>query len=144
MDAGLAREYSGAPDYPVVALRTLREMYRQKGSNLHVDDRGMAQSGLIIRHLILPGHAENSMACLRTIAEELSPSVHVSLMSQYHPVEPVRSHPVLGRAITRGEYDAVVKEFYRLGFHRGWIQEFGSHTEYLPDFNMTHPFFSSE
>lgn len=140
MDERLARDYSGTMNYPSVALRALREMYRQKGSNLRINDQGVAESGLIIRHLILPGHVENSIDCLRAIAEELSPSVHVSLMSQYHPVETVLNHPVLGRNLTREEYDTVVEEFFRLGFHRGWVQEFESHSEYLPDFNREHPF----
>ncbi|PKL39257.1 MAG: radical SAM protein [Spirochaetae bacterium HGW-Spirochaetae-1] len=140
MDERLARDYSGAMDYPSVALRALREMYRQKGSNLRINGKGMVESGFIIRHLILPGHVENSVACLRAIAEELSPSVHVSLMSQYHPVKPVHHHSMLGRTITREEYDMVVEEFYRLGFHRGWVQEFESHDEYLPDFDKDHPF----
>ncbi|MFO8010620.1 MAG: radical SAM protein, partial [Dehalococcoidia bacterium] len=79
MSSDLAARYSGAPDYPEVVSSALKEMFRQKGSNLKLDGDGVAESGLIIRHLILPGHIENSMACLRFIAEELSPSIHVSL-----------------------------------------------------------------
>ena len=140
MDAELAGEYSGAPDYPEVALRALREMFRQKGSNLYLDGNGIAHSGLIIRHLILPGHVENSRLVLRAIAEELSTSVHISLMSQYHPVRPVHGHPVLGRCIKRDEYEAVLDEFHSLGFHRGWVQDYTSRDHYLPDFDKNHPF----
>ncbi len=139
-DGKLAAEFSGAPDYPETGVRALREMYRQKGSGLTLDGNGMARSGLIIRHLVLPGHTDNSIACLRIIAEELSTSVHLSLMSQYHPVPAVQDHPRLGRTITEKEYGAVLEEFYRLGFHRGWVQEFDSAVNYLPDFEREEPF----
>ena len=139
-DRTLARGYSGAEDYPEVALAALREMYRQKGSNLTLKEDGTAASGLIIRHLILPGHAENSTACLRAIAEELSPSVHVSLMAQYYPTPAVAAHPLLGRRITREEYEEVLEEFERLGFYRGWLQEPESADSFLPDFTKRHPF----
>ena len=93
MDHSLALELSGAWNYPEVALAALREMHRQKGSNLALREDGTAASGLIIRHLIIPGHVENSKAVLRAIAEELSPSVHLSLMSQYYPPPAVAGHP---------------------------------------------------
>lgn len=140
MNPILSAEYSGAADYPEFALKALREMYRQKGSNILMDDDGLARSGLIIRHLILPGHVENSRQCLRAIAEELSPSVYVSLMTQYHPGLYVKDHPHLGRIITHEEYNEVLEEYYRLGFHRGWVQEFDSPSHYLPDFTKDHPF----
>jgi putative pyruvate formate lyase activating enzyme len=139
-DRALARAYSGVDDYPEVALAALREMHRQKGSNLVLNDDGTATSGLIVRHLVLPGQVENSKSCLRAIAEELSPSVHVSLMAQYRPTLAVVAHPVLGRRITREEYDEVLEEFERLGFHRGWLQEPESTDTYLPDFTKPHPF----
>ncbi len=140
MESDLAREFSGAGNYPGVGVRALREMYRQKGSNILCDDEGAITSGMIIRHLILPGHVENSKKCLRAIAEELSTSVHVSLMSQYYPVPAVKHHATLGRTITREEYEEVLDEFYRLGFYRGWVQEFGSAGNYLPDFARDEPF----
>ena len=140
MDRALARELSGAEDYPEVALAALREMYRQKGSNLVMREDGTVDSGLIIRHLIIPGHVENSVACLRAIAEELSTSVHISLMSQYYPPPAVTGHPELDRIIEQAEYDRVIEELERLGFHRGWFQEFGSAITYQPDFTRAHPF----
>ncbi|MFA4948404.1 MAG: radical SAM protein [Candidatus Krumholzibacteriia bacterium] len=140
MDHSLALELSGAWNYPEVALAALREMHRQKGSNLGLRDDGTASSGLIVRHLILPGQVENSKAVLRAIAEELSPSVHISLMSQYYPAPEVARHPWLGRSITRGEYDEVLDELERLGFHRGWVQELESQETYRPDFTKPHPF----
>ena len=140
MDHSLALELSGAWNYPEVALAALREMHRQKGSNLALRDDGTAASGLVVRHLIIPGQAENSKAVLRAIAGELSPSVHVSLMSQYYPPPEIARHPWLGRTITRGEYDEVLDELERLGFHQGWVQELESQETYRPDFTKPHPF----
>ncbi|MGV7927664.1 MAG: radical SAM protein [Spirochaetota bacterium] len=140
MDSGIAREYSGAGDYPETGVRALREMYRQKGAQLHIDSSGAVQSGLIIRHLVLPGHVDNSKRCLQTIAEELSPSVYISLMSQYYPTPAVRNHPRLGRPVSEREFSEVVAELDRLGFRHGWIQESGSERLFLPDFEKENPF----
>lgn len=140
MDNELARQYSDTPDYPEIAVFALREMYRQKGSNIVLSDDGIIQSGLIIRHLVLPGHVENSKKCLRFIAEELSPSVHVSLMAQYYPTPAVADHPQLGWCLNQEEYDEVLEEFYKLGFYQGWVQELESQQCYRPDFERTDVF----
>lgn len=140
LDAGLAEEYSGAADYPEVARAALKEIFRQKGDRLRITAEGTAKSGLIIRHLVLPGAVENSKTCLRFIAEELSPDVHISLMSQYRPTPPVRNHPQLGRLLRAEEYEGVKEELHRLGFSHGWVQELDSPDHYLPDFNRRDPF----
>lgn len=139
-DDKLALELSHTPDYVDVAQRAIREMFRQKGTPLHLDDHGQAISGLIIRHLVLPGYTENSKNVLRFIAEEISSRVHVSLMSQYHPMTGVSDHPDLGRCLRPKEYDEIVAEMELLSFTNGWIQALESSTVYLPDFNMNHPF----
>ncbi len=140
MDPALSKEYSGASDYPEIAAKSIREMYRQKGAALYCNEEGLAESGLIIRHLILPGHIENSLQVLRYIAEEISASVHISLMSQYYPPEPAADHPVIGRTLRADEYERVREEAELLGFHRGWMQEPESSSLYRPDFIRDHPF----
>ena len=140
MDDRLAVEYSDTPDYVCHATAALKEMYRQKSAEIVVDSEGYIQSGMVIRHLILPGHVENSRAVLRFIAEELSTDVYISLMSQYWPTERVANHPVLGRCLRADEYDAVIDEFENLGFHRGFVQELSSSHHYRPDFLKDHPF----
>lgn len=140
LDEDLALRWSGAGDYPGVATAALREMFRQKGAALNLDEKGAATGGLIVRHLVLPGAVENSRACLRFIAEELSPDVHLSLMAQYHPTPDVRGHPVLDRTLRAEEYGEVLAEMERLGFHRGWIQELESHRAFLPDFSRSEVF----
>lgn len=139
-DPEIAEAYSGAKNYPQIASSAIREMYRQKGSTLIMSEDGCALSGLIIRHLVLPGHIENSKAVVRFIAQELSPLIHVSLMSQYYPVPRVEGHPNLGRLLNHAEYQQVVDEMESFGIFRGWIQDIESHENYRPDFERTHPF----
>ncbi|MBN1790551.1 MAG: radical SAM protein [Bacteroidales bacterium] len=136
----LAMKYSGARDYPEHAREALREMFRQKGSTVVLNGSGQAVTGLIIRHLVLPGQANDSIRILKWIAEELSPSVSISLMSQYYPTPGVARHPQLGRKISEAEYHKVLDAMEAMGFHKGWIQDFESSGNYRPDFEREHPF----
>ena len=136
----IASEYSDASDYPEIALKALKEMYYQKGSTLSFDENGRAENGLLIRHLVLPGHVAESKRVLMSIAEELSPGVHLSLMSQYHPTAQVRNHPVLNRSVYKAEYESVVEAMQTMGFRNGWVQEMDSHLNYRPDFSKEDPF----
>jgi putative pyruvate formate lyase activating enzyme len=136
----LAKDFSDAPDYPEVALKALKRMYYQKGSTLPMDGEGRAEGGMLIRHLVLPGHPEESKKVLRSIAEELSTGVHLSLMSQYHPTPYVRSHRDLARILYKQEYEAVVETMEDLGFRNGWVQDMESYRNYKPDFRKEHPF----
>lgn len=140
MDEKLGRAYSDTPNYPEIACAAIKEMFYQKGSSIRLDDNGCITSGLIIRHLVLPGQIENSKRVLQWIASELSPTVHISLMSQYHPTPNVAHYQRLGRTVTPEEYHDVLAEFDRLGFYRGWIQELDSPDHYRPDFTHDHPF----
>jgi putative pyruvate formate lyase activating enzyme len=138
--ANIASEYSDVSNYADVALRAIKEMYYQKGSTIITDDKGRAESGMLIRHLVLPGQVEESKKVLRSIAEELSPGVHISLMSQYHPTSLVRNHHYLSRSLYKSEYDEVVNYMEELGFRNGWIQGMDSYQNYKPDFRKEHPF----
>jgi putative pyruvate formate lyase activating enzyme len=140
MDSGLAGKYSGAADYPLHASLALKEMFRQKGASLITGSDDTAESGIIVRHLVLPGHVSNSLAVLRFLAEEISPRIHVSLMAQYYPTSKVKNHPQLSRKVSEAEYREVVDELDKLGMFNGWIQEFESSEFYRPDFNQPHPF----
>jgi len=140
MDASLASRLSDAPDYPEIALASIREMYRLKSSSLIINKEGQAESGLIIRHLVIPGQVNNSLAILRTIAEKISTGVSISLMSQYHPNKYVKKIQDLNRGLYAEEYQQVVDEMERLGFRKGFFQELGSSSYYKPDFSRKHPF----
>ncbi len=135
----LACKYSDAADYPEVALKAIREMYFQKGSILITDESGAAEKGILLRHLVLPGHSIESMEVLRAIGE-ISTGVSLSLMSQYHPTDEVSSHTILGRTLYRHEYESVVEEMERLGFRNGWVQNMESYANYRPDFSKDQPF----
>lgn len=136
----IAAEFSGADNYPEVALKAIREMYYQKGSTLRINEKGLAENGMLIRHLVLPGYAEESKKVLRSIAEEISTGVHLSLMSQYHPAWLAETHPNLGRMLYKAEYESVVEEMDRLGFRNGYVQDMDSNVSYRPDFRRDHPF----
>lgn len=135
-----SKRLSGCADYFEYASKAIREMYRQKGSSLIVDDDGFAESGLIIRHLVLPGLIDESVELLRYIAEELSVSVHLSLMSQYYPIKQLRLSGDLGRSLRRDEYAHVVEAVNGLGFRKGWTQFVDSESDYRPDFERMDPF----
>lgn len=138
-DPVLSKELSDAPDYPDTALKAIKEMYRQKGSLLITNDSGYAESGLIIRHLILPGEVDNSLAVLKTVAEDISPKINISLMSQYWAPKKF-DREALNDKIKEADYLCVIEEMNRLGLDNGWVQEFDSHNNYRPDFNKIHPF----
>lgn len=139
-DATLAKAYSDAADYPDIALKAISEMYRQVGSTLIPGPAGVAERGLIIRHLVLPGHVQNSLDVLERIAEHISPNVNISLMSQYYPTFKVKDHPLLGRTISLKEYSLVLNKMESLGMHKGWIQELSSTHSFRPDFRKEKPF----
>jgi putative pyruvate formate lyase activating enzyme len=140
LDPTLARNFSDAESYPEIAKAAIKEMYRQKGSTLVVSDTGQAITGLIIRHLVLPGQSMDSIKILNWIAEELSTDVSISLMSQYYPTLLVKDHSVLGKHISAQEYEEVLHVMENLGFHKGWIQEYGSSGAFQPDFTRKDPF----
>lgn len=140
MDRNLAWNLSDAPDYPEIAMKALKEMFRQKGSNLRINDSGYASSGILVRHLVLPGAVQNSLEVLRFLAHELSPRVHIALMSQYYPTFHAVDLPEMNRSLHPEEYEQVVNEMERLGLDRGFIQNLESFNHYRPDFNQNHPF----
>ena len=110
-----ARRYLKRADYPDVARRTIAEMHRQVG-DLVVDERGLARSGVLLRHLVMPGLLDETDAILRWIAEELGPGTYVNLMAQYYPSGRVGPEfPEIDRHVHREEYEAAVALAVELG-----------------------------
>ena len=135
-----ARKFSHAPDYMAQARQAIKEMYRQVG-DLVVDESGVAQKGLIVRHLILPNDLAGSQESLTWLVREVSPTVTVSMMSQYMPMHRAPRIPLLARKITVEEHEKVLRLLDDLGIENGWFQELGAAEEYLPDFEREgHPF----
>ena len=130
--------FSSAPEYPRFALDSIKEMVKQVGDGLELKD-GVAQKGIIIRHLVLPGRIENSKEVLRLIKKEISTSIQLSLMSQYTPIVKIRHHPILGRRITKNEYEQVTDYALKLGFDNVFVQEVNNY-ELTPDFDRENPF----
>ena len=131
-----ARKYSAARDYFDFAGPALREMLRQTGP-VALDGDGLIKSGVIVRHLILPGCAEESMEILDWIAANL-PGAWVSLMAQYLPFGDVKGLDALERRVTQEEYDRVVDHLMDLGLEDGFVQELSSSDEkYIPAFDLT-------
>ncbi|MFH0769011.1 MAG: radical SAM protein [Chloroflexota bacterium] len=135
-----ARKFSQAPDYVAHARAAIKEMYRQVG-DMVLDETGVAQRGVIVRHLILPNRLAGSEESLTWLAEEVSPTVTVSIMSQYFPTHRAPRIPSLSRTISITEYSEVVELVNRLGLENGWLQEMGAAESYVPDFTRdSHPF----
>ena len=135
-----AKKLSHTPDYVAWARQAIREMYRQVG-DLIVDECGLAQRGLIVRHLILPNGLAGSEESLTWLARELSPRVTVSIMSQYLPLHRAQRIPLLSRTISTAEYETVLQLLSDIGLENGWVQEMGASENYLPDFEREgHPF----
>jgi len=135
-----AQKFSHTPNYVDQARQAIREMHRQVG-NLVTDESGLAQRGLIIRHLILPNNVAGSEDTLTWLARELSSSVTVSIMSQYVPIYRSSRIPLLDRTISPDEYESVLQLLSNLGLENGWMQEMGAAENYLPDFERKgHPF----
>ena len=124
-DNEIARNCSRAGQYKEVNQAAVKEMFRQVG-NLALDSDGIATSGVLVRHLVLPQDMSGSAEVFRFMAEEVSRDIYVSLMSQYFPAYQAVDHPQLGRKITPAEFDKAVRMFYNAGLRNGYIQEMRS------------------
>jgi len=134
-DDKLGLQLSGIPNYSKIAIEAIKEMFKQKKSVLRDDN-----PALIIRHLVLPNHIENSLRILQLIAEECSINVFISLMSQYFPVYKALKSNTINRTLNNMEYNIVLEKLESLGFERGWTQELESNDYYQPDFDKDNPF----
>ncbi|MDP2976416.1 MAG: radical SAM protein [Anaerolineales bacterium] len=112
-----ASRYSVARDYPQVNRAALKEMHRQVG-DLQVDENGLAQRGLLVRHLLLPDDLAGTPEILRFLAEEISPNTYLNLMDQYRPAYKAHLFPELNRPITDREYEVAVQIARKAGLRR--------------------------
>lgn len=125
MDPVLAARYSAAPDYPEVARAALAEMVRTVGAPAF-DGSGMMLKGVIVRHLLLPGHKRNAKDVIRYVYETYGDDVYISLMNQYTPLDRLRQRPEyreIYRKVTRREYETVVDYALQLGVCNAFVQE---------------------
>ncbi len=124
----IAERYSGRKDYPELARKAIEEMVEQQ-SEISIDN-GLIRRGVLVRHLVLPGCRQDSIAVVRDIAARWKNNILVSVMSQYTPEFNRSSYSELNRRITSFEYDSVLAEAERLGLN-GFMQEKGSATSEL-------------
>lgn len=132
----LGEKYSKVKNYVEIATEAIKEMYNQVGAPV-LDDDGIMQKGLMIRHLILPNNIENSKQVLKWIKENMDPNVYVSIMAQYFPTYKAKENSDLNRKLTMQEYEEIENYLYGLELENGYIQELGEHEEeYVPKWEL--------
>lgn len=132
----IAQKYSKIDKYFETATKAILEMHKQVGS-VKFDDKGIIQKGIMIRHLVLPNHLQNSKHILKWIKENMPEDIYVNVMAQYFPTYRAKQIPGIDRKLTKKEYAEIETYFYTLDFQNGYIQELGEHEEeYVPDFNL--------
>lgn len=134
-DPEVSKRYSHAENYFEIASKAVLEMQRQTGTAVIKD--GIMQSGVIIRHLVLPKNTDQSVKILRWIRGNLPIDIYISLMSQYVPYVKTEFKE-LNRRIVTAEYQKVLDEFDALGFENGFMQERTSaQTDFIPKFDLS-------
>ena len=131
----LAIKYSKAPNYFEKVTSALLEMQSQFDE--YVFDGEIMKKGMIVRHLVLPNHIQNSKNVLKWIKENLRNDIYVSVMAQYFPTYKSVGDELIGRKLSFSEYRKIEQYFYGLDIKNGYIQDLGKHEEeFVPDFNM--------
>ena len=131
----LAIKYSKAPNYFEKVTSALIEMQSQFDE--YVFDGEIMKKGMIVRHLVLPNHIQNSKNVLKWIKDNLRKDIYVSVMAQYFPTYKAIGDELIGRKLSFSEYRKIEQYFYSLDIENGYIQDLGKHEEeFVPDFNM--------
>lgn len=130
----IAKKYSHVDKYFEIATKAIKEMINQVGYPIF-DGEGIIKKGVIIRHLVLPNHMQNTKNILKWIKENLSDKVYVSIMAQYFPAYKAKEISLLNRKLNKREYKEIENFLYTLGLENGYIQELDEHEEeYVPKF----------
>jgi len=99
----IAEQLSGIKDYPSVNKAAIKEMHRQVG-DLQIDGQGVAQRGLLVRHLVLPYNLAGTQEVVRFLSQEISINTYLNIMAQYHPCYRALDIPLLSRPVNRQEF----------------------------------------
>ena len=136
MEREAAVRYSKAPDYPEIARAALKEMMNQTGE-AKFDENGIMQSGVIVRHLLLPGHVRNARAVVKYVYETYGDQLYLSLMNQYTPLPQVKKEfPELDRRVTEREYQRLISYALEIGVENAFIQDGNTAKEsFIPMFD---------
>lgn len=134
-DSNISLKYSGAENYFEFAAKAVKEMFRQVG-NLHINEEGIADKGLIIRHLVLPGNISQTIKIFSYVAENFPKQTAISIMRQYVPCADAASFPPLNRKLTSKEYQIVKKKILELGLENIYFQKAESaEKSFIPQFD---------
>ncbi|MCR5456786.1 MAG: radical SAM protein [Clostridiales bacterium] len=137
MDSATSKKYSFCPDYPQVAKEALSAMVRQTGK-VELDENGIIKKGVVVRHLLLPGHVEESMRVLEYLHSEYGDDVYISIMSQFTPNGHLEKYPEIDRKVTKYEYDKLVNYADDIGIVNAYVQDGSAAKEsFIPDFDYT-------
>ena len=132
----ISKKYSKVDNYFEIATNAIKEMYRQVGQPV-LDENGIMQKGLMIRHLVLPNNIENSKNVLKWIKNNLDNNIYVSIMAQYFPTYKAKETDDLNRKLIKKEYEEIENYLYDLDLENGYIQELGEHEEeYVPKWDI--------
>jgi putative pyruvate formate lyase activating enzyme len=112
-----AKEYSKIPNYPAVNQAAVKEMHRQVG-DLILDENGIAQRGLLVRHLVMPGDLAGTAEIARFLAQEVSTDTYINVMDQYRPCHKAGHYPELNRPPTHQELEDARRAVLDAGLHR--------------------------
>lgn len=134
-DDEIAKKYSNAPLYFEYATKSILKMYEIVG-DVKIEN-GIMKRGVIIRHLVLPMHTNDSIKVLSWIKDNLKGKILLSLMSQYYPMYRAGEYKEISRRLTKREYQKVVNFVLENGLDYGYIQDLDSATDkYTPDFDL--------
>jgi putative pyruvate formate lyase activating enzyme len=112
-----AERFTGAADYPDVVRGAAREMHRQVG-DLIISNEGIAERGLLVRHLVMPGMLDDTRRVVEFIANELSPNTYVNVMRQYRPEYKACDFPPLDEPLTREDWREAIAIAHEAGLGR--------------------------
>ena len=118
----LSKNFSGAENYPETAQKAIAEMVARHPTP-EFDDSGMMTDGVIVRHLVLPGHTDDSKRVIRYLYETYGDAIYLSIMNQYTPCRSIPQYPELNRKLTASEYDEVLDFAVQIGVEQAFIQE---------------------
>lgn len=116
-DSKVSRTYCKAPDYPAVAKAAIKEMHRQVG-DLIINEQGLAERGLLVRHLVMPDNKAGTRELMSFLASEISKNTYVNIMAQYRPEGDAHKFKEINRTITPYEYETAVNDALAEGITR--------------------------
>ena len=132
----LSKKYSNVDNYFEMATMAIKEMYKHVGT-AQFDENGIIQKGIIIRHLVLPNHLQNSKHILKWIKENMPNDIYVSVMAQYFPTYKAKQEEYINRKLNLKEYKEIENFLFTLGLENGYMQDLGKHEEeYVPKWDI--------